>query len=65
MKRRIEYILTEDEIKCIGYIRTAKEDLERMSDKICREDSDNAKYADFMYDIVTKLSWALNKLEIE
>ena len=65
MKQRIEYILNSDEIRCIGDIRTVKNNLQMMADKICKEDSVNGKYADFMYGIATQLSFALNKLEIE
>ena len=65
MKKEIRYILTEEQATCIGDVRTAKRDLEMMADKILKENEIPPTYADFMYGIATKLSFALEKLELE
>lgn len=65
MKKEVRYILTEEQVTCIGDVRTAKRDLEMMADKILKENEIPKKYADFMYDIAVRLSFALVKLELE
>lgn len=65
MKREVRYILNEEQVTCIGDIRTAKTDLEMMADKILKENEISPQYADFMYSVAIKLSIALEKLEIE
>ena len=65
MKKEVRYILTEEQVTCIGDIRASKKDLEMMADKIIKEAEIPPIYANFMYDIATKLSFALEKLELE
>lgn len=65
MERRVEYILKENEVTCIGDIRTVKRDLELMANKIVKEDETNAEYGAFMYNVAKRLGYALEKLEID
>lgn len=71
MKKEVRYILTEEQATCIGDIRTAKSDLERMANKIVSDNLNKVEEAlpleisDFMFGVATKLSFALNKLELE
>lgn len=65
MKKEVRYILTEEQATCVGDVRTAKRDLEKMADKILKENEIPPKYAEFMYDVATRLDFALNKLELE
>lgn len=65
MKREVRYILTEEQATCVGDIRTAKRDLEKMADKILDENIFPLHFADFMYGVATTLSFALEKLELE
>lgn len=65
MKKEVKYYLTQDEINCIEYIRTAKSDLEMMAEEILKENEIPLQYADFMYRVATTLSLALEKLKLE
>lgn len=65
MRREVKYILTEEQATCVGDIRTAKRDLEMIADKVLKEHKISPEYADFMYSVASKLSFALEKLEIE
>lgn len=65
MKREVRYILTEEQATCVGDVRSAKKELEKMADKILKEGEIPPQYADFMYGVATTLDFALGKLELE
>lgn len=65
MKKRVEYILTDEEISCVEDIRLAKRELDKRVDEILSEKPEDAHYADFMISISDRLSFALNVLEID
>lgn len=65
MKKEVRYFLTEEEITCIGDVRTAKSDLEKMANKILKEKEISPRYADFLYGVADRLGFALGKLELE
>lgn len=65
MKKEVKYILTEEQVTCVGDVRTAKADLEKMADKILKENHIPPQYAEFMYSVADRLGFALKALELE
>lgn len=66
MKKEVRYFLTEEQVTCIGDVRTAKADLEKMAGKILKgEEKIPPQYADFMYGVADRLGFALEALELE
>ena len=65
MHKEVRYILTEDEATCVEDIETAKRNLDMMADQILQEQEIPSEYADFLYRVSSRLSIALEKLDLE